>query len=83
MFEEELNDVAVCNAAETLYKGGMTIIPFEGLTPQQNRSCFGASGLVYLCRANTNSREPFLGNGDKTTEDGYLYKRNRTLPILA
>ena len=83
MFERELEDVAVCNAAEILFDRGIAVNPFEGQTPQQNRSCFGVSGLVYLCRANASNCEPFLGDRDKNSNDGYLYKRNRTFPILA
>ena len=83
MFEQELNDMAVCDAAEILFDLTIAVFPFGGQTPEQNRSCFGVSGLVYLCRANTNNCEPFLGNGDKTTPDGFLYKRNRKSPILA
>ena len=73
MFPAELDDPEVCNEAEE---------EFAGLTPQQQRKCFGISGLVYICRANTSSCEPFLGNGNKTTADGYLYKRNRALSPL-
>ena len=79
MFQEELMDVAVCNASE--FSVGTNAI-FAGQTPLDNRECFGVSGLVYLCRANTSDCEPFLGNGDKNDEDGYLYKRNRKFSEL-
>ena len=75
MFPDELDDPQVCQMAEEEFEN-------TGATPRQNRTCFGISGLVYVCRASTSSCEPFLGNGIKTTEDGYLYKRNRMLPVL-
>ena len=74
MFPDELQDMAVCNATE----GRLSMMDeFDSRTPNETRRCFGVSGLVYLCRASSSDCEPFLGNGDKSSADGYLYKRNR------